>query len=489
MSTTAPRLVHKVLEPPAVQGKVPPNCLDAEGAVLATIIQRRDAIDLVLDILRPEDFYSEANGNIFQACLDLARRGTAIDTVSIGRWLSDRDRLASVGGAAYISYLLESDFSERRIREWGEAIVLAKRMREVIRESHTTLTEGYGDHGDPREWLVQREAAMSTACSMTVADERTQLAGPIIREVYADIEDRAKGGHRAGLSTGLADLDRLLNGVRPGNVMTIGARSHIGKSSLARQIAGHVSGFDGSGGPKRGVLLWSGEQPRKECIDCMLFQAAALPAYKASNKDLMRKADWDVLTGAAAAMNMAPLWVNDLPAITPIQLRAEIRKWKKNCAKFPGGAVDPALVVVDYVQLMSAAGLVERGANREREVAKISEKLKELAMSEMVAMIVLAQLNKDGDKRKDRRPHTSDLRESGRLEQDSDKIVLIHNEHAEERMKQIRSGNAFKAPEHELIELIVGKSRGGGMMGTVRVLFYPAHAGFATYTDRGDFPH
>lgn len=482
--TSAARIVTKVLEPPAIAGRVPPHDLQAEVAVLATVMQRRDSLDEILDVLRPEDFYSDANRALFQACIEVSKAGTTIDAVSLAAWLRDHDRLATIGGAAYLGQLLDEPFSSSRskLREWAEIVALKRRMREVVIACHETLEQAYGDHGEPKPWLVERAAAFERAAAIANTATASTHVGDISRAVWTEITGRLEGRGGGSITTGLADLDRLLNGLRPGAMMTIGARSHVGKSSLARQIAAHVAGVGPAARTAHGVLLWSGEQPSTECVEAMDFQLARVSEAKSRNKNRISDDDWRAFVEASSQLARSPLWIIDTPGITPMQLRAEVRKWKRDCA---AGGVEPGLVVVDYVQLMSARGAVEKGANREREVAKISELLKtDIAMGERVALIVLAQLNKDGDKRKDSRPYPSDLRESGRLEQDSDKIVLIHNPHAAERMNAYRDGSNYSVPECETVELIVGKARQGGTMGTARVLFFPGHAQFADFDGR-----
>jgi replicative DNA helicase len=272
---------------------------------------------------------------------------------------------------------------------------------------------------------------------------------------------------------------------------------------LGRQIATHVAGVGNFRNRQGGVLVWSGEQDREETAMCMAYQYARLAEWKLKDKQYMTRKDWNDLTEAVADISAAPLWIIDQPEITPLRLRAEIRAVKRLAEKkrvqeaqqdleYPPDERRPSpelkFVLVDYLQLMGSAGLVEKNANREREVSAISRKLKQIAASEKVVIALCAQLNKDGDKRgkDDSTPRNGDLRESNSIEQDADKIILIHNPHAAERAKAVRDSDERKDPEPEVARLIVGKARQGGTTGTVRTVFLPTCGRFEPYDGRHD---
>lgn len=477
---TAP--ITKVVEPPKLLGRVPPNSLEAEAAILSACMLKPGAIDEVIGAVSPEDFYSEANANVFLACLGLASTSQPIDAVSVGNWLQDRDMLGKIGGPAHLGNILDLAPAVANVRQYATLVRQKRRIRRVIAEAQRVAAEGYGDIGDAEEWMADAEAALAVASGRDSERDGTEHIADALKRAWGDITARLEGNAPPGISTGLGDLDRCINFMRPGQVVVVGARSHVGKSSLARQIAGHVSGS--TGGKPHGVFVWSGEQPNNELVECMNFQQAGMSEAKMRAMNLITRTDWSILTGVATGLSSSPFWVNDTPAIGPLKLQAAVRRWKREVEKrsTKEKTVKPALVVVDYVQLMSAQGLVERNANREREVSAISKKLKEMAIAENVVVMVLAQLNKGGEQRKDdTRPRPGDLRESNALEQDADKIILIHNPHAVQRMQAFRDGSNFELPTSEVVELIVGKARGGGTMGTVRALFFPGSAQFTDY--------
>ena len=488
-------------EPPIVAGRVPPHDLDAEAAVLSACLLKRDVLDEVVPLLKAEDFYSRANELIFEACVALATVGKPIDIVAVAAWLRDREQLAEVGGSAYLANIVDATPAVAHVVDHAKIVATKRQIRLVIAECQRISAEGYGDIGAAEEWLADAEGTVSRVTARTRAVDANEHAGPILKRAWAAVMAQIEGKSPPGLSTGNAQLDRLLNYMRPGNVMIIAARSHIGKSALARQIAAHVAGI-GTNVPEGGVLLWSGEQEREEVATCMTFQAARLAESKAREKHRLTPSDWRALTTTASDFGAAPMWIVDQPAITPLRLRIEIRDAKRKAEKLQAEAERAArergevvrgdrrlkLAVVDYVQLMSAAGLVAKSANRENEVSAISRKLKEIAGAEKVALIVLAQLNKNGDKRskEDAAPQPSDLRESDALYQDADKAVFIHNPHAIERMRALRDGERQEDPEAEIVRLIVSKARGGGTTGAVRSVFFPTCGRFEPYDGRHD---
>lgn len=495
--SVARRIVTKNVDPAPIAGRLPPHDLDAQAMLLAEILLNgTDALDQCVDVLKPTDFYGDGHANIYQAAVGLAQAGVVPDIATVGGWLRDRDMLVRFGGHEYLNSIVNLTAVTKDIRRLAKSIANLKRVRNVISASQLISASGYGDIGEPEQWLADSEAQISTAATLSESDDHRGIAGNDMHGVFVGMLKRLEDASLPGLSTGLHDLDRMLNGLRPGQMMTIGARSHIGKSSLGRQIASFIAGANGQSKRESGALVWSGEQPWRECFECMTLQLAGVSEAKRHTAGRLTANDFGAMSGAGKALACAPMVVNSTPRITPLRLAAEIRLARRTIERdherrlkkreregLPKLVNDwsetgpLAVAVVDYVQLMSAQGLVERSANREREISRISELLKEIAMEEQVVMIVMAQLNKEGDTRKDPRPRPGDLRESNKLEQDSDKIVLIYNQSAAERMTADRAGG-FTLPESEEVELIVAKARGGGTMGTIKVGFDPTCARF-----------
>jgi replicative DNA helicase len=294
--------------------------------------------------------------------------------------------------------------------------------------------------------------------------------GTSIRAVFSRMTLLQDGVDAGWLTTGNTDVDALLGPVGPGDLIVVGARTHVGKSTYMRGVAAHMAGAHGS------VLLWSGEQDRERCAGAMVSCEAGVSVHKREKS----QRDWEALTAASVKLDKLRISIVDKPRITGPALRAAVRLAKRD-AESAGTKL--AAVFVDYVQIMGTADLpgLERGANRERQISELSKYLKaEIAQGEGVLVMIGAQLNKDMDKRgPDAKPRTADLRESAALEQDADKIILIHNPNALARAAAFRdSGEQQEAPETEVAELIVAKARDGGQLGTARTIFRPQSGRF-----------
>jgi replicative DNA helicase len=463
-------------EPPAIAGRVPPHDLVAEQAVLSALLEDHDRADELVTFLEPEDFYAPAHGLIFDAIRSLRAIGKPCDVVTVRGWLHDRERLHGVGGDAYLAEIVGTAPTYSAKATYAETVRYKRLLRRMIAEAQTIAAEGYGDVGEPGEWLTSSVARVESivSTSRTEVDRPEPIKDAIVR-FYADVSAREQGHAPRTYETGLPDLDALLGPVGPGDVVVLGARSHIGKSSVARQLAVHMA-IDGNG-----ALVWSGEQNRERCAQAIVTQRAGLSSYaKRLTPD-----DWSRITNAAGEVSAAPLEIYDKAGASPAEIRAAVRMSRKSMRE---QGTELRVLIVDYVQLVSPRDLpnLERGANRERQVSEISKYIKnELAMGEGLAVFVCAQLLNKGEKaRGNARPTNADLRESGSLEQDADKVVLIHNPHAAARAETFRdSGTREEPPDNEIAELIVTKAR-GGELGTVRTKFWPRSGRFDPFSGR-----
>lgn len=459
-------------EPPAVAGRVPPNDLEAERAVLSALLEDHERADELVAFLEPEDFYAPAHGLIFSAIRALRAVGKPCDVVTVGAWLKDREQIGQIGGATYLAEIIGTAPAYGSKGEYAQIVRQKRLLRRMIAEAQTIAAEGYGDVGDPGEWLTSSVARVEALVSTSRAEvDRPEHIKDAVVRYYSTLRDLENGGRIPTYETGIPDLDALLGPVGPGDDVVIGARSFIGKSSLARQLATFMA-LQG-----RGVLVWSGEQNRERCAQAIVTQRAGISPHR----KMLRPEDWERITRAATDVSAAPLEIFDKPGASPAEIRAAVRMSKKSMRERHG--VELQVLVVDYVQLVAPRDLpnLERGASRERQVSEISKYIKnELAMNEGLLVFVCAQLLNKGEKaRGNARPTNADLRESGSLEQDADKIILIHNPHAAARAETFRdSGAREEPPDTETAELIVTKARGGGELGTVRTTFWPKSGRF-----------
>lgn len=477
--------------PRASAGRVPPNNLEAEAAVLCACLEQPGALDVAAAELRPDSFYSHANASIFRACLALSAEGVRPDLLTVADWLRAREELARVGGSSYLAQIVEMTPFGARVDDGVRIVRDLARVRKTIAECQRIAAEGYGDIGDVDEWLRGADEAMH---GVAVAGEKSRAAqlGPVLVDVFQRLQSDEP---EPGMPFGLADLDRLTGGMKPGQLIVIGALSSVGKSSLALDIAIHVATLgpkptrDQAGrvamGPAPAALLFSLEMMKDELAERAIFAAARVDGWKMHAKSRITSAEWDALTEAGARLGPATLWIDDRQDLSPADLRAGARLLQAEADR--AGKARLALVVVDYVQLVNGKAGLPKSATREQEVSTVGLALKNLAKELGVPVVALAQLNDDIHKRPEaeRKPRMGDLRESKALAQHADKVILIHNPAAVKRSQELRDGysNNDDAPGPEVVELVVGKNR-GGRTGSVRALFFPAFTTFDNYDGR-----
>lgn len=480
-----------------MRGAVPPHDLDAEASVLSAVLLKRGAIAEVSDLLAPRHFYSESNGRIYEACAAVEADGKPIDLVTVAAWLRDRERLESVGGAGYLMQVCDATPAVANVRNHARIVLQKHRMRALIDTCHAVAAESYGDVGDVDQWIDAAEARVcGVANEGRVEEDEPELPGPIIKRIFEAFNEEQRGESPSivRVPTFLDDLDRILKGggLAIGAVTATGAYWGVGKTSLALEIAGRVA-TSGHRGPKRkdergedipgsltGVVVFSVEMPRDELLERALAQASRVDVSK--HKREWSGDEWANVTEAAQGLSRSPLWTDDRADQTPTTIRARLRRIKAQAAKMD---VEIRLVVVDYLQLLNGKSGVSGRASREEEVSYLARSMKLLARSERVHVIAVGQLNDDANKRSgDKRPRSADFRESKAIPMNADNCVLIHNPFARARALAWRDGDdAQKAPDAEVVELILDKQR-GGRTGSVRVLFEPAFTSFRRYDGR-----
>ena len=453
-------------------GKVPAHDLDAEGIVLGAVLG--GDLDRVSDVLKPEDFYSDVNGAIYKAALDVTASGKAATLVHVTGHLRDREMLAQVGGAAYVAQLAMETVYVSRIDEVARRVRDKARVRRMVAECHRIAAEGYSDVGEVEEWLNASEATIHRVAS----DREAATTLTLLRDSVGSVFKRAlEPQDESGLRTGFPDLDRLLGPMKPGQLIVIGALSGIGKSSLAMNIATSVSTSGHC------VLVFSAEMETDELAERALFAAARVDSSKMHSKWRLTQTDFAALTAAATYVSNAAMWIDDRPSISPAQIRSRARRLHADLRRQNSGL---GMIVVDYLQLLDGKSGVPKGANREQEVAEIARSLKVLAKEAEVPVLALAQLNADSENfngGRGRPPRLGDLRESKALGQNADKVILIHNPAANARAEAIRQGEHSHGPlPAEEVDLIVAKNR-GSRTGTTKVLFFPSYTLFQSKSD------
>ena len=474
----------RAFEPPApapVAGRIPPHDLDAEAAVLSAILLERDALDKVLELLQAEHFYSEANRRIYEVAVELSSQGTPIDIVSVAGMLRDRERLAQVGGSAYLAQLVDAVPSVAHIETYARMVREKWRIRQLIATCQRVAAEGYGDVGEVQQFIDGAEQAVYEIARTPEASS-VQRIEPIIRSVFEQITELARRGERiTGVPTGFERLDAKTAGLHDGELTIVAARPGMGKTSFVLNVAVNVAspktvtdaGLDDAASaaheePGMGVAVFSLEMPREQLASRMVCSEGRVDVGK-MRQGFLQDRDWNSLTQAASFLYRLPIWIDDTPSLGVLELRAKVRRLQAEYDRpTPEGGLGQriGLVIVDYLQLMSGS---QYTASREQEISEISRGLKRLSKELRVPVIALSQLNRAVETRgaKDKRPQLSDLRESGAIEQDADNIIFIYREDYYEADSDKRG----------IAELIIAKQR-NGPTGRVKVRFESAYTRF-----------
>jgi replicative DNA helicase len=475
-----------------VAGRVPPHDLDAEAAVLSSVLLERDALDRVLEILKPEHFYSDANRRIYEAATQLAVAGTPIDIVSIASWLRDREWLNHIGGSSYLAQLVDATPAVAHVATHAKVVYEKWRLRQLIATCQKVAAEGYGDVGTVQEFIDGAEQAIYKL-ARTASSSSAQPLAQVLKAAFEQITAAAERGDRiTGISTGYERLDAKTAGLHDGDLTILAARPGMGKTSFVLNIAVNVAsprtvsspgpGEDGYGydrqEPGFGVCVFSLEMPREQLASRMVCTEGRVDLGKL-RQGFLQPDDWRRLTESASYLSTLPIWVDDTPAISILELRAKVRRIQAeyNRAAAPGQPERRVgLVVIDYLQLMKGRDGVQ---SREQEISEISRGLKQLAKELRVPVIALSQLNRAVETRttKDKRPQLSDLRESGAIEQDADTIMFIYRD---------EYYNPETTNAKGIAEIIIAKQR-NGPTGKVLTRFSSSYTRFDNLAP-GDYP-
>lgn len=420
----------------------PPQNIDAEQAVLGAIFLDPEVIHRVVDLVKPDDFYQEPHRLIYEAMLALDDAGVPIDIITVTEELRRTGNLERAGGASYVVALADAVPSAANVEHYARLVAEKALLRTLIQVATRIRDMGYENGSDPRYLLGEAERMI-----MEIAQEKARSSfvplGVILQQTLRHIEEVQQArGEMLGLPTGFIDLDRLLSGLWPQDLIILAARPSMGKTSLALSIALNVA--------KRGVPVgfFSLEMSKEQLAQRLLTAEAKVDYRRVRTADL-EDDDWQKLTEAATRIGQAAIFIDDTPGLTVREMRARARRLK---AEYNLG-----LLIIDYLQLMQSHRRVE---NRQQEIADISRSLKSLAKELNIPILALSQLSRAVEQRQDKRPVMSDLRESGALEQDADVIMFIYREE-------------YYRPDTEkkgIAEIIVAKQR-NGPVGVVELAF------------------
>jgi len=423
-------------------GNIPPHSIEAEQSVLGAMILDKDAIIAALEIIRSEDFYKEANGEIFESILELYNRNEPVDLITLSEELKKRDTLEAVGGVGYLTDLSDGVSTTSNIKSYCEIVEEKSLLRRLIKASNEIISEGYKDDKEI-ENIIELAEKRIFEITQKQRHEGFITMKTALMETLSRIEEMSKlGGGITGIPTGFSDLDNKTSGLQKSNLILVAARPSMGKTAFSVNIAQN-SALKGST-----VAIFSLEMSKGQLVQRMLSSEAHIEIQKILSGDLLEE-EWIRLSKSMGPLSQAKIFIDDTPAISLAEMKAKCRKLKME--------QDLDLVMIDYLQLMSGDGRTE---NRQQEISKLSRGLKEMARELDIAVMALSQLSRAPELRSDHRPIMSDLRESGAIEQDADVVMMLYRDeyyHPDTEKKNIG-------------EVIITKQR-NGPTGTVELVW------------------
>jgi len=430
--------------------RTPPYDLLAEQSALGGMLLSKDAVADVTGLLRGPDFYVPKHEVIYEAVLALYARGEPTDAITVTDQLTKMGDLQRAGGAEYLHTITSIVPTAANASYYAEIVAEKALLRRLVEAGTRIVQMGYAGEGEAVDLV---NSAQSEIYGVTGADQANDYV-PLSDAVTAAIEEIEKAkmseGGMMGVPTGFAELDEKTNGFAAGQMIIVAARPAMGKSTLALDIA--RSGSVGAGAT---TVFFSLEMGRAEIAMRLLAAEASIP-MQTLRKGALDQRDFTKLAATQARINEAPLFIDDSPNLTLVEIRAKCRRLKQRH--------NLKMVVIDYLQLLSSGKRVE---SRQQEVSEFSRALKLLSKELEVPVVALSQLNRASEQRSDKMPAISDLRESGSLEQDADMVILLHRESSYEKDNP-RAGEA---------DLILAKQR-NGPTGTVTVAFQGHYSRF-----------
>ncbi len=434
-------------------GRVPPNNLDAERSVLGAMMQDHEALSLAIEALRAEDFYHPANRELFDAMHRLQSAGQPVDIVTVDEELTRRGTLEGVGGIQYVVDISRYVPTTANARAYIQIVAEKATLRRLIHAGDEIVQASYAQQEPLADILGHAEKSIFDIVMRRTEGSTLVHIADILPDTYQRIEtlSRLKGAID-GVPTGFVDLDNLLTGLHGGELVLVGARPSMGKTSFGMNVLSYASVMAG-----KTVAAFSLEMPRDQ-LAMRLLCADARVDMQSVRHGTLRDEDWLSLSRALGPIAAANLYIDDTSGITPSQLRSRCRRLKIE------RGLD--LVMVDYIQLMASDG---RAENRQNEVSEISRALKGIAKELNVPVLALAQLSRAGAQRSDKRPILSDLRDSGAIEQDADVVMFLHREEYYDPNTE----------DKNIAEVIVAKQR-NGPLGTIKLAWLGQYTRFAS---------
>ena len=453
--------------PERTEHRLPPQNLEAEMSVLGGILLENEALHRALESLRPDDFYRDAHRKIFAALIGLSERNEPADLVTLTSILKERNALEEIGGSSYLATLVAYVPTAANIGYYCRLVKEAAIARELIRVATEIAGRGY-DGGEVDKVLDWAEQAI-----FQIASQKNRQAFYSTKEIVKDsiraiekLFDRQEA--ITGVPTGFSDLDNLTSGLQPSDLIIIAARPSMGKTAFCLNLVEHAALHPTRPTP---AAVFSLEMSKEQLVQRLLCSLARIDANRVRTGRLAHS-EFPDLVSAAGRLSEAPIYIDDTPAISILELRAKARRLKAE--------KQVGLIVVDYLQLMQGTST----ENRQQEISEISRSLKALAKELNVPVIALSQLNRSLESRTDKRPQLADLRESGAIEQDADVIMFLYRESVYCEACRKRDNSCDKG-HARAAEVIIGKQR-NGPLGMEPLTFLGEYMRFESQARRDD---
>lgn len=431
--------------------KVPPYSIEAEQSVLGSMFLSKDAIFVAIERLKPDDFYKDAHKKIFTVVTQLSENHEPVDLITVTEALRDAKLLEQIGGVTYLTALTEAVPTAANISYYCKIVEEKALLRRLIKTTSEILSLAYESEGDVEEILDEAERMIFEIVQKRRVENFYHIKD-VLLSTFERIEElyNTEGGI-TGVPTGFPDLDEMTSGFQPSDLILIAARPSMGKTAFALNIAQNAAiRYDVP------VAIFSLEMSKEQLVQRMLCSESNVDSHRLRTGKL-REEDWPRLARAMGPLSEAPIYIDDTPGISSLELRAKARRLKAEKGL--------GLVIIDYLQLMTG----RNAENRQQEISAISRSLKALARELNVPVVALSQLSRAPEMRADHRPILSDLRESGSQEQDSDLVAFLYRDE-------------YYNPDTEkknIAEVIIAKQR-NGPTGTVELVWLSQFTKFAS---------
>lgn len=446
-----------------------PQDINAEKAVLGSVLLNKEALVNALEVIVPQDFYRRAHQLIFEAMMALSDDDKEIDTLTLTDYLKNHHQLADVGGTMYLAELAEATPSAAHVQHYAQIVREKATRRRLIAAATEIIANAGGEEADTGELLDSAERSIMDVTDIRNVNGFRQISEVLNTQLTTIEQLSQKGNDIVGLATGYSQFDKMISGLQPDNLVIIAARPAVGKTAFVLNVAQNIGTTTDAN-----IAIFSLEMSAESLVNRMLCAEGNIDATHLRDGEL-NDDEWSSLIMAINSLRQANIFIDDTAGIKMSEIRAKCRR----LAKEQGGL---GLIVVDYLQLIEGSNK----ESRQQEVSDISRQLKKLSKELKVPVIALSQLSRGVEQRQDKRPVLSDIRESGSIEQDADIVAFLYRDDYYEREDgddDQNNGDNDDSPDVGEVELIVEKNR-SGRRGTVKLVFVKSYNKFTNTTGR-----